>query len=385
MSRRVATRLTALLALLGAAAGSGCGKANEAPQLPNQTQQLPVSGRSQVPHLKHVFNIVLENESADITFGADTPAPYLAETLRSKGAFLPNYYAIGHASLGNYIAMVSGQGENQQTQSDCPVFTDFIPGTRTSDGQYIGQGCVYPRPVETIANQLESSGYTWRGYMEDMGTACRHPAVDAPDADQEAEDGDQYATRHNPFVYFHAIIDDRTCARNDVDFSRLGHELRRASTTPNYAFIVPNLCNSGHDSPCVDGQPGGLESADQWLRSTVPMILGSPGFRDHGLLIITFDEAESASGCCGELPGPNTDNPAGGDQPDGSGGGRVGAVLLSPCIEPGTTDETPYNHYSLLRTIERNFDLPYLGFARRPDPGVIGSAALNRPDCRGKL
>jgi hypothetical protein len=378
MSRGVANVLIAALGLLGALAGSGCGEANQPPHP-------PAAHPSQVPHFKHVFIVVLENESAEDAFGADTPAPYLAETLRSKGAFLPNYYAIGHASLGNYIAMVSGQGQNHETQSDCPVFTDFAPGTRTGNGQYIGQGCVYPRRVETIVNQLKSSGYTWKGYMEDMGTACRHPEVNAPDDDREAEEGDQYATRHNPFVYFGAIIDAPTCARNDVDFSRLVRDLRHASTTPNYAFITPNLCNDGHDSPCVDGRPGGLETADQWLQSTVPAILSSPGFRNHGLLIITFDEAESTdtSACCGEVPGPNTNDPGG--PTSGPGGGRVGAVLLSPCIKPGTTDSTPYNHYSLLRTIERNFDLPYLGFARNPNPGAIGSAALNSPGCGGKL
>jgi phosphatidylinositol-3-phosphatase len=343
---------------------------------------------SKVPHINHVFIVVLENESAADTFGPDSSAPYLAQTLRSKGAFLPNYYAIGHASLDNYIAMVSGQGPNSQTQSDCHVFTDFVPGTPTSDGQYIGQGCVYPPGVKTIANQLEDSGYTWKGYMEDMGTACRHPEINTPDSDQEAEVDDQYATRHNPFVYFRAIIDFPTCAQNDVDFSQLATDLQQASTTPNYAFITPNLCNDGHDRPCVDGRPGGLETADQWLRSNVPAILSSPGFKDHGLLIITFDEAEAtddgaASACCGEVPGPNTMNP-GGPTP-GPGGGRVGAVLLSPCIKPGTTDSTPYNHYSLLRTIERNFALPYLGFAQTPDPGASGAATLNRPGCGGKF
>ena len=57
----------------------------------------------------HVFVIVLENEDADTTFGPSSPAPYLATTLRSQGAFVPNYYGIGHNSLDNYLAMVSGQ------------------------------------------------------------------------------------------------------------------------------------------------------------------------------------------------------------------------------------------------------------------------------------
>jgi hypothetical protein len=47
----------------------------------------------------------------------------------------------------------------------------------------------------------------------------------------------------------------------------------------------------------------------------------------------------------------------------GPGGGRIGAVLVSPLIKPGTVSKTPYNHYSLLRSIEDIFGLDYLGYA----------------------
>ena len=131
---------------------------------------------------QHVFVIVLENQDADTTFGPASSAPYLAQTLTAQGAFVPGYYGIGHHSLDNYIAMVSGQAPNVETQADCQLFTDFLPGTPTSDGQVIGQGCVYPASVKTIADQLESRGLSWKGYMEDMGadpvrdngTTCAH-------------------------------------------------------------------------------------------------------------------------------------------------------------------------------------------------------------------
>ncbi|HKH22107.1 MAG TPA: hypothetical protein VKA88_00675, partial [Solirubrobacterales bacterium] len=67
-----------------------------------------ISGTATVPHVKHVFIVVLENENADETFGPNTQIPYLAKTLTAKGAFVPNYYATGHLSLDNYISMVSG-------------------------------------------------------------------------------------------------------------------------------------------------------------------------------------------------------------------------------------------------------------------------------------
>jgi phospholipase C len=345
------------------------------------------------PHVKHVFIVVLENENVDVTFGALSPAPYLARRLPAKGELMPNYYAIAHNSNPNYLAMISGQGPNVQTQADCLFYDDFFPGLRLANGQVFGTGCVYPPGVETVANQLEDSGYSWHGYMQDLNagasagqqTPCRHPALGSFDRTQSARRGDQYAARHDPFVYFHSIIDFPTCRRNVVDLGHLRKDLRRERRTPNYSFIVPNLCNDGHDSPCVDGRPGGLVSANAFLRRWVPRIVRSPAYRHRGLLIVTFDEAEAtgskadSSACCHELPSPNTLS-NGGLHP-GPGGGRTGAVLLSPCIRPGTVVSAPYNHYSLLRSIEDNFGLPHLGYAGQAGLEPFGANVLNRHRC----
>jgi phosphatidylinositol-3-phosphatase len=329
------------------------------------------AARSGPPPIRHVFVIVLENEDAEVTFGPASPAPFLARTLPAAGAFVPGYYGIGHNSLDDYIAMVSGQAPNVATQADCPVFTEMLPGLPAANGQFAGQGCVYPAAVPTIAGQLQARGLAWKGYMEDMGadpvrdngTACAHPAIGTPDRTQQASPTDQYATRHNPFVYFHSIIDDPAgCAARDVPLARLPGDLGAAATTPNLTFVVPDLCHDGHDATCADGGPGGLPAADAFLRTWVPRITASPAFRRDGLLVVTFDEAEDDStACCGEQPGPNT--PAPGGQSGGPGGGRVGAVLLSPFIRPGTRSAEQYNHYSLLRSIEDVFGLPHLGFA----------------------
>jgi hypothetical protein len=353
------------------------------------------SAASAGPKPGHVFIIVLENEGYDVTFGAKSPATYL-KMLARKGALLPNYYGIGHYSLDNYIAMVSGQAPNPVTQADCQSFVDFAATGTTKDGQAIGMGCVYPPSVSTIVNQLEAKGLTWKGYMEDMGNdpsresaTCGRPIIGQPDKTQKAVAGDQYASRHDPFVYFHSIIDTPTCAAHVVNLSALASDLQDETTTPNYVFITPNLCHDGHDGggggrTCVDGQPGGLISADKFLADTVPSILGSPAYQHDGLLIITFDEADSkggdASACCNAPRGPNIgpgamvvfDNPPP-DPPDkipdkgpgitGPGGGRVGAVLVSPLIKPGTVSKTAYNHYALLRSIEDFFDLEHLGYA----------------------
>jgi hypothetical protein len=235
--------------------------------------------------------------------------------------------------------------------------------------QAVGQGCVYPASVQTVADQLSAAGLTWKAYMEDMANSptdsatCRHPALNSVDPTQSARPGDQYAARHNPFVYFHSIIDSPSCALRDVPLTALDGDLAAAATTANLTYITPNLCHDGHDSPCVDGEPGGLASADAFLSAWVPKILASPAFKADGLLVVTFDESDSpqsdASACCGEGPGPNSPLPG----IVGQGGGRVGAVLVSRWIKPNSLNDTPYNHYALLGSIEDLFGLPHLGYA----------------------
>ena len=56
-------------------------------------------GANARPKIGHVFILILENESASATFGPGSPAHFLADTLVKQGAFLPNYFGIGHASL----------------------------------------------------------------------------------------------------------------------------------------------------------------------------------------------------------------------------------------------------------------------------------------------
>jgi hypothetical protein len=357
--------------------------------------RVPSSGP---PPVGHVFVVVLENENASTTFGADSPAPYLSKTLPTQGAFLPNYYGVTHESLGNYVAMVSGQGSNPQTQADCQIYSDFVGGVIGLDGQAIGQGCVYPSSVKTVADQLTGRGLSWKGYMEDMGNdttreaaLCGRPQLNTRDNTQTASPDDQYAARHNPFVYFHSIVDDPvSCEQRDVPLTQLPGDLSKARTTPNLTFITPDLCNDGHDGDgtpgsCADGGPGGLVAADAFLKTWVPRITGSAAFKRDGLLLITFDEAEGdpgsatadASACCNEAQFPNTPN-NGGPIP-GMGGGRVGAVALSPFISAGTVTNHAYNHFSMLRSIEGLFGLPYLGYANTPDPGSFGTDVFTAP------
>lgn len=338
------------------------------------------------PPIRHVFVINLENEGFNSTFQPNSPAPYLAKTLRSRGMLLSQYYGTAHNSFPNYIAQISGQGPNSDTQADCQTYSDF-KGTGTAPPQQaVGQGCVYPFSVATLPQQLQLNGFRWAGYMEDMASSpakdtCRHPALNSKDDTQTARPGDQYAVRHNPFMYFHWIIDRQgSCDEHVLPLDRLPQALGSVASTPNFSLITPNLCHDGHDSPCVTGEPGGLVTADAWLRQWVPKILAAPAFQRDGLLVVTFDEAEAfganhdASACCGEGPGPNSPLPG----IFGLGGGRVGAVLVSPYIRAGSFNDTPYNHYGLLCSIEDLFGLSHLGYAGASGQHCFGTDVYNK-------
>jgi hypothetical protein len=346
---------------------------------------LAAHAKAAPPPVRHVFLIILENESHDVTFGRDSQAPYLALTLPKLGAMLPNYYGIGHSSLDNYIALISGQAPNEATQGDCATYSEFQLSAPTLDarGQALGLGCVYPQMVKTLPDELESAGFGWKGYMEDMGkdpsrerARCGHSRIGAPEKLLHATPQDQYAVKHNPFVYFHTIIDDQTrCDAHVVNLDQLPRDLESEASTPNFAFVTPNLCHDGHDAPCIDHQPGGLTSADAFLQKWVPIITNSVAFKKDGLLIVTFDESDGrgrdgTSACCGEQGLAGARSPPG---MLGPGGGRVGAVLISPFIDPGTVSKTAYNHYSLLRSVAGFFGVAPLGFAAEKELRAFGA------------
>ena len=360
---------------------------------------------------------------------------------------LQNYYATGHYSLDNYIAQVSGQAPTEDTQADCAdngfAFANVVPGTPDPNqafnpGQVDGEGCVYPPAVKTIANQLDTKYppnrtthvASWRAYDQDMGntpsrdggvpdpsggTDCGHPAIGTTDTAEVATAADQYTSRHNPFVWFHSIIDNTAeCNANVVPLGTLaadgkpspsGHlakDLHSESTTPRFGFITPNLCNDGHDATCAGpnstgGHAGGLTGADQFLRAWMPLILGSPAYK-HGdlLVVVTFDESDlggtdSGLACCNEQSGPNTPAPGNaGATTDAQapGGGQIGAVLLNAkYIKAGSTDTTgSYNHYSALRSYEDLLGLTtggsdgegHLGFAASKGLVPFGTDVFNK-------
>jgi len=385
----------------GSSSGSGSGSGNSNGSGGGAGSGSAGSGNSNgLPAVKHVFLIVLASQPYAAVFGPASKAPYLSQTLEKQGELLVRYYAVAHDELANGIALVSGQGPTAQTAINCPTFAEIVPATGTSqsgqDGQVTGGGCVYPKSTETLAGQLTAKHLTWRAYVEGMGgesSACVHPALGAADptvgstpppstspgaANQatpanEATTGEEYTTFRNPFVYFHSVIDSAaSCAANDVGLKALSSDLKNPKRTPAFSYIVPSLCHDGSATPCTNGQAAGVGSAQAFLKKVVPEIQASKAYKKGGLLAITVDQAPAtgieadSSSCCGQPRFPNLPAPAalpGGGQLPPSGGGQVGALLLSPFVKAGAVDQDPYNHFSLLRTIEDLFGLKHLGYA----------------------
>ena len=265
--------LVLALAVIGAialVAGAAVGLASPAGDSPRPSAPA-------VPHVNHVFIIVLENENADSTFGKHTAAPYLARQLRGQGAFLPNYYAIGHESLDNYIAMVSGQAPNTRPRPIARSIPTSSPGRRPRTASTAAPGACTRRrwrrrqPARGLRLHLEGL----HGGHEREGAAGRgHPLPSSraqpQDDTQTAEVGDQYAARHNPFVYFHAIIDSPPAPRTTSTTRTCARPADRGRRPPNYSFITPNLCHDGHDRRASTASPAGSTTANKWLRSHMP-------------------------------------------------------------------------------------------------------------------
>ncbi|HET8565165.1 MAG TPA: alkaline phosphatase family protein [Solirubrobacterales bacterium] len=313
-----------------------------------------------MPEVKHVFVIMLGENGYEETFGEGSSSEYLGKELPAQGELLPNYFAVTKGELANQIALLSGQGPTPETQADCPNYGDVAPGTESPEGQVEGNGCVYPATTTTLLGQLAEAGLKWRAYIDEEEAAAE---AEAP--------GGCYLTPRNPFAYFHAFTDKGECGA-DAGLAQLSRDLTlEPERFPALAYVSPD--------PAV---------SEETLKTIVPRIEESLAYKDGGLIAITSAQARESgeepefSGCCLYPDYPNVEEPESAEPVTGpvresGGGGQVGALLLSPFIEPGTTDETYFNHFSLLATIEELFGLEKIGYAAEPAIAGFDESVFN--------
>jgi hypothetical protein len=337
-------------------------------------------------HAKHVFVIALTTTSYTAAFGRDSVAHYLNRQLRAKGTLLTGYHSLSGSELPDELAMVSGQPANPETRTNCLAYNDFGGGKVNAAGIVTGDGCVYPNTVTTVADQVSAAGKEWKAYIADMGRqSCIHPNSGASDDAVLPFAGSQYDTRHNPFIYFHSLLDLGGCSTNDVSLNELPANLRSAGRTPQYAFISPPLCDDSSASACPDGQPGGLAGEDAFLKAWVPKILASAAYRDKGVLMIVFAPSAAGTGPAHASTTTTTTSttvttPATTSTPyaispgataaltvPGAGAGapvRTGALVISSSYATaGRSVAGTFNPDSVLRSVEQLLGLKWLGQA----------------------
>ena len=330
--------------------------------------------------------IALADKGFAESFGAGSKAPYLARELRRKGVLLRNYHATAHGSLPNLIGLLSGQAANPELATGCSALTPFAAaGAPAKDGQVRGRGCVFPASVPTLPEQLDAKKLPWRAYVEGSDRPAGAPPGPCP-APAVAPDGTAPAVDRNPFAFFAGITAAPDCTARIAGLGALTADLALApAQAPALSVVLPGPCLAGREGACPAGEPDGIARADAWLREVVPQLLAAPSHADDTMVVITFDQARATgpkadfASCCGQRRGvnePQSTDP----QAPAEGGGRVGALVLSPRARMGAVSSVPYNHFALLRTIEHAFDLEPLGLASADGVSPFGDDVLARAD-----
>jgi phosphatidylinositol-3-phosphatase len=271
-------------------------------------------------HIKTVWVIVMENQNWSAIKGSRS-APYINQTVLPQASHAEQYFnpPHNHPSLPNYIWIEAG--------TNFGIHDDRSP---LLDSQSSTQHLV------SLLKNAPGGGTQWRAYEENIsGKIC------------PLSDRYPYAVRHDPFVYFNDVTNNKNvnssyCIEHIRPFEELAKDLA-SNSVAQYNFITPNVCDDMHNS-CLF-RFNRIAQGDSWLATNLPTILNSKSYRDGGAVFITWDEAVI-------------------------GDGPIGMIVLSPFAKgKGYSNTIHYDHGSLLRTLEEIFQVsPYLGdAANQPD------------------
>jgi phosphatidylinositol-3-phosphatase len=210
------------------------------------------AGQAHVPHFRKVAVLFLENHGYSQIIGSPQ-APYL-NRLANRGALATDYYAIGHPSLPNYLALTTGS--TQGVTSDCNSCENTAP---------------------SLPGQLEAAHISWKAYFQSL-----------PAAGFAGNGVGNYSKHYNPFAYSEQVGEGTIARQHEVDFRSLRHDLGRHSL-PHFSWITPNLLNDGHNAS--------IRTSDRFASRLVPRIVRALG--PDGVLFVTWDEAQGVTGPAG--------------------------------------------------------------------------------------
>ncbi|MFK0293643.1 alkaline phosphatase family protein [Streptomyces sp. NPDC090442] len=163
-------------------------------------------------------------------------------------------------------------------------------------------GCVSvgSMTAPNLASELIAAGKSWGSYNEGL-----------PEQGSTVCSSGRYAQKHNPWFGFGNVPTDTA-----QSFDQFPSDY---TTLPKVSFVIPDLCNDMHDCSVATG--------DGWLKENLA------GYAEwakshNSILAVTFDEDDRLSG------------------------NRIPTLFYGAHVAPGSTTDTTYNHYNVLRTLE---------------------------------
>jgi hypothetical protein len=327
------------------------------------------AGLEGVPRYEHVFVIIEENK--DYSQILDPAAAPNIAGLAAKYGNATQFFAEVHPSEANYVALLGGDTFGIQ---DDDAYYCHAGDTRPMCNGAAAPG--YPDHTvraRHLGDQLAAKGLSWKGYYESLPQPGS-PAVTATDPkfDNGTRKTALYASKHSGFMNFAGVQADPRRAERIVGYEQLDRDLA-ADTLPAFAVIVPNQCNDMHglhgvgvpDDCDGDHKPALIRRGDAHAGELVRKLQASKAWAGRGnvAIVITFDEGagKTREGCCGVTP----------EAASNFGGGHIPTLVITNHGPRGMTDETPYSHYSLLRTLEDAFGIDErLGHAGDTAAGV---------------
>jgi arylsulfatase A-like enzyme len=328
-----------------------------------------------VPRFAHVFVIVEENKDYDQILGGEA-APTIARLARAFGS-ATQFFGEVHPSEANYVALLGGDtfGIHDDDPFYCKPGSSQLECVGASQPGYVDHTVHAPH----LGEQLAARGLSWKGYYENLPEPGSLAYIAS---DRKIDDGTRmtalYASKHSGFVNFASVQAAPDRAQRLVGFDALDADLA-SDQLPNFALIVPNQCNEMHGlvGPGVPADCQGANKAalirrgDAEVARLVTAIQNTRAWKgsQNVAIVVTFDEGAGGTreGCCAVTP----------DAPSNYGGGHIPTIVVTNHGPRGLADPTPYNHYSLLRTIEDAFGIDqHLRRAAETDRGVSPMARL---------
>jgi phospholipase C len=338
-----------------------------------------------VPLYDHVVVIIAENKGFNQLMDHPEWTPELHRLAKDYG-LATQFFGEVHSSEGNYIAMLGGDtfGIHDDDAFFCKPGLKNQFCEKSDRPDYVDHNIT----ARSLMDQMTEKGLTWKAYMEDLpGPGSLVPQWPTANYPVKGMAHALYAAKHNGFVSFKRVNEEPypQLMMHMVGFSQLDTDLA-SGDLPNYAHIVPNQCNEMHGRGARDGPDvppdclGSNEAAlirrgDAEIGRLVDKIMQSKVWSASGntAIVVTFDENNDAErhsgaqGCCGYDP----------DSLANFGGGHIVTIVITNHGPRGVADPTPYNHYSLLRTVEDAFGISeHLGHAADTGKGVVSMAPL---------